>query len=196
MFKHPVLLALLIATVGALQPAAAIEFVVTPDGASRMRFESKAPMETFDGKTKKISGSVDLDPAQLAEEIAVRIEVDLASLDTGSAMRNKHMYENHLHVDKYPKAVFTGGKLSDLSATQLTEGAKVTGNIAGTMSLHGVEKPLQAPIELTYQGGGLHVTTRFKIKLADYSIPRPQFLMMKLDESQSVTVDLDARPKP
>jgi polyisoprenoid-binding protein YceI len=178
-----------------VQSAAATEFVVAPDGANLMRFESKAPMETFDGKTKKISGTVELDPSQLGDEIKTRIEVDMTTLDTGIAMRNKHMYENHLHVDKYPKAVFTGGKLSDLSATSLAEGVTVTGNIAGTMNLHGVEKPLQAPIEMTLQGGALHVTTRFKIKLADYSIPRPQFLVMKLDEVQSVTVDLTARPK-
>jgi hypothetical protein len=49
---------------------------------------------------------------------------------------------------------------------------------------------------MTLQGGALHVVTHFKIKLPDYSIPRPQFLVMKLDEVQSVTVDLTARPKP
>jgi len=196
MARQPALFAGLLLLAGLLRPAAATEFTIAPDGASQMRFESKAPMETFEGKTKKLTGTVELDPAQLGDAITTRIEVDMASLDTGIAMRNKHMYENHLHVDKYPKAVFTGGKLSDLSATSLAEGVTVTGNIAGTMNLHGVEKPLQAPIEMTLQGGALHITTRFKIKLPDYSIPRPQFLVMKLDEVQSVTVDLTARPKP
>ena len=176
--------------------ATAVEFTIQPGGASQIEFVSKAPMETFGGKTKKVSGEVSLDPAQVADSIAVSVHVDMASLDTGVEMRNKHMRENHLHTAQYPDAVFTGGKLENLSARQLEEGKPVTATISGTMNLHGVEKPLQAPITMTYRGGTLHVSTQFKIKLADYSIPRPQFLVMKLDEVQAVSVELDARPKP
>jgi polyisoprenoid-binding protein YceI len=92
--------------------------------------------------------------------------------------------------------LFVGGALRDLSAASLVEGQTVTGKIAGTMTLHGVERGFEAPFELTLQGGALHVVSRFRIKLADYGIPRPQFLILKLDESQSVTVDLLARPQP
>lgn len=196
MLRRCVFVVLLTLGAGAASRAAAAGFVVTPDGASQVQFESKAPMESFGGKTKKVSGSIDLDPAQLADSIAVHLDVDMASLDTGIEMRNKHMRENHLHTDKFPTATFLGGRLTNLSAQSLGEGQKVTGTIAGTMRLHGVEKPLQASIEMSYQGGVLHVVSRFKLKLADYGIPRPQFLVMKLDESQAVTVDLDARPKP
>jgi polyisoprenoid-binding protein YceI len=175
--------------------AHAADFAIQPDAASRVEFVSKAPMETFGGKTRKVSGSVALDPAQLGDSITVLVSVDMGSLDTGIDLRNKHMRDNHLHCDKYPTATFRGGRLSKLSASSLTEGQTVTGVITGEMELHGVKRPLEAPVEMTFHNGGLHVVSRFKVKLPDYQIPRPQFLVMKLDETQSVTLEVEARSK-
>lgn len=185
---------LLVAGIAAA-PAAAESYVITSGPPCQIAFQSKAPMETFTGKTSKVSGTIDLDPQQLADAITVKIEVDMASLDTGIALRNRHMCENHLHPDKFPKAVFTGGTLADLSGRQLAEGKPVTGTISGEMQLHGVKKPLSAKVEMTQRDGVLHVVARFGVTLADYGIPRPQFLMMKLGETQSVTVDLVAKPQ-
>ena len=42
----------------------------------------------------------------------------------------------------------------------------------------------------TESGQEIHVVARFEIKLSDYEIPRPQFLIMKLDEVQRITVDI------
>lgn len=178
-----------------VRSAPAAEFAIAPNAASRIEFVSKAPMETFGGKTRAVSGSVSLDPAGLADSIDVQVNVDMSTLDTGIDMRNKHMRENHLETEKYPQATFRGGRLSKLSATSLAEGQTVSGIIVGEMELHGVKKPMEAPIDLTLHKGALHVVSRFKIKLPDYNIARPQFLVMKLDEVQSVTVDLEARPK-
>jgi polyisoprenoid-binding protein YceI len=105
------------------------------------------------------------------------------------------MCDNHLHCDKFPKAVFTGGTLTDLSAQQVVEGTPVTGTITGDLELHGVKKPLAAKFEMSTTGGVLRVVARFGVTLADYGIPRPQFLLMKLGETQSVTADLVAKPQ-
>ena len=67
--------------------------------------------------------------------------------------------------------------------------------LEGTLELHGVTQPVSVPIEMTLQKGALHVVSHFKVKLPDYKIARPQFLVMKLDEVQSVTVDVEARPR-
>jgi len=185
--------ALLIA-VGA-PPARATSFLVVPDAGSRVQFLSKAPMETFSGKTRSLQGNVTLDPDSLGDSLRVVVEVEMASLDTGIDMRNRHMRENHLHTDQYPKAIFRGGRLADLSSPQLTPGTPVTGTLAGTLELHGTTRPVEIPFEMTLAGGSLHVTCRFEISLADYGIPRPQFLVMRLDDVQRVTVELEARPR-
>jgi polyisoprenoid-binding protein YceI len=173
-------------------PVYAASFVLLPE-ASKVQFESKAPMESFTGKTQKLSGAVNLDPASLADSITVSIAVDMASLDTGLALRDRHMRDNHLQVDRFPNGTFVGGSLSGLSAASLTGGGPVTGTIAGRLTLHGVERRITALFEMRLKDGGLHIVAHFPVKLADYAIPRPQMLMMKLGEIQNVTVDVTGR---
>lgn len=175
--------------------ATAASYVITAGSPNKVEFESKAPTETFTGKTDHAAGIVTLNPAALGDAIEVRVEVDMASLKTGSGMRDRHMREEHLHTDKFPQAVFTAASLTDLSAPELAAGQEVTAVAHGEMELHGVKKPLDAPVVLSMQDGALHVVAHFPITLADYAISRPQFLIMKLGETQKVTVDIVARVK-
>jgi len=175
--------------------ADAASYEITVGEPNRIEFESKAPTETFSGKTNRASGSVTLNPAALADPIEVRVEVEMASFKTGSGIRDRHMREEHLHTDRFPAAVFTAASLTGLSSPTLAPGQEVTAVAHGEMELHGVKKPLDAPVVLSMQEGALHVVARFPITLADYGIPRPQFLIMKLGETQKVTVDVLARAK-
>jgi len=81
------------------------------DEGSTVEFVSKAAMETFKGKTRAVSGTLRLDPAALVDTLTISISVDLASLDTGIALRNRHMRENHLHTDRFPLATFEGARI-------------------------------------------------------------------------------------
>jgi polyisoprenoid-binding protein YceI len=186
-----------LALMAAVSPGFAESFQITPGEPNLVRFESKAPLETFDGKTRQVRGHVKLDPADLSEWIEVNVEVDLASFDTGIAIRNRHMRENHLETDKYPSAVFKGGKVHDASQTQIRAGETVRFEIEGVLSLHGVEKPLRAPIEMTLETVDgrtqIRVAASFRLKLSDHDIKRPKFLIMKLDEVQRLSVELVAK---
>jgi polyisoprenoid-binding protein YceI len=185
----------LVAIAAGATAAAAAPYVIVAGAPSHIEFQSKAPMETFTGKTDQVRGSIDIDPAAIGDAISVQVEVEMASLDTGIALRNKHMMENHLHADRFPQAVFTGGTLTDVSSRELPVGGKVTGVIQGEMELHGVKKPLAARFELTRGAGHLRVVAHFVVTLSDFGIPRPQFLLMKLGETQVVVVDIVAKPK-
>ena len=59
--------------------AFAAEYTIDPGAGSRVEFVSKAPVESFSGKSDRVSGSLTLDPAALGDSIQVRIEVDMAS---------------------------------------------------------------------------------------------------------------------
>ena len=187
------MLAVLLAALG-MAPAHAAKFVITPGGDNQVQFESKAQVETFTGKTSKVEGHVELDPAQLGDSITVNVVVDVASLDTGIGLRNKHMRDNHLDCAKFPKATFTGGKLAKASAAGLAAGQKTSFELTGSFELHGVRQPLTVPVEIVLvEVGHLEITTRFPVKLADHQIPRPKMLVLKLNDVQQVTVKLHAR---
>ena len=175
--------------------AAPATFAVLPGVEGNLiTFVSKAPLETVEGKTGQVAGSVVVDPAALAAGCRVEIAVDLASLDTGIGKRNQHMCENHLETERFPQASFSADSLSGAPAV-LLPGAPAAFTLVGDFSLHGVTRQIAVPVTVTLSADGtaLAVSAAFTVKLADYSIARPKFLVMKLDELQRVSVALTAR---
>ena len=193
-------LALSAAALLATGAAHAAVFAVKPGPDCKVVFVSKAPTETFEGKTNKMQGTLTLDPSAVGDTITVHLEVDLASLDTGKKMRNEHMRENHLETDKYPKAVFDGAAVLSPSAAKLEPGKTAAFEIEGTFALHGVSRRLRCPAEATFtpagKGGKIAFKAEFPVALPDYNIKRPEFLFLKLAEVQQVTVSGVASSEP
>lgn len=161
---------------------------------SEVVFTSKAPMESFDGRTDQISGHLTCNPDDLGQPVDLRMVVDLASLDTGIGLRNDHMCKNHLETDTYPEAVFTGGTVVGDRVGTLAAGASVDLTLAGTFDLHGVAREVAIPATVTMTAAGdLEVTAEFQVKLSDHDIKRPRFLVMKLADEQAVAVALKLR---
>jgi len=178
-----------------IEPAGT-QFKITPGAEGNViRFESKAPMESFDGSTKSVSGTLALDPAALGETLALVVDVDVSTFDTGIKLRNQHMCENHFQTDKFPKSTFRGGKIVKGAGTSLLDGKEHEILLEGTLDLHGVQKTIQTPVKLTYSPSpaSVRVNTTFMVKLSDYQIPRPQMLFMKLSEDQKVTASFVAK---
>lgn len=180
-----------LAAAAAPRVGSAATFLVHAGGGNKVVFVSKATMEKFEGKTDHIDGRIEVDPARLGDSAAVHFEVDLASLDTGIAIRNRHMREEHLETAKYPKAVFDGVAIH-APAGGLEAGKPTPLDVEGTFTLHGVSRRIRITVEATYQpkekGGEIAFRTAFPVTLADYRISRPQFLFMKLAETQEVQV--------
>jgi polyisoprenoid-binding protein YceI len=105
------------------------------------------------------------------------------------------MRENHLHTDKFPEAVFTSTEFT-LTATP-AKGAKVLASVKGNLTLHGVTREVSPEVYVTLSDDhSLLVEASFSVTLADYEIPRPEFLVMKLSELQQIKVKLKAIPAP
>jgi len=159
---------------------------------SEVVFTSKAPMESFDGRTSNITGHLACNPEDLAHSIDLNMVVDMASLDTGIGLRNNHMRDNHLETDTYPTAVFTGGTIVGGDASDLRPGATTHLEVQGVFDLHGVARDLVVPADVTMAtDGSLTVSARFMVKLSDHEIKRPKFLVMKLADEQAVKVTLN-----
>jgi len=166
-------------------------------------------METFQGKTSRLEGTIDVDPARLADSATLHFEVDMASLDTGIAKRNQHMRENHLETAKYPRAIFDGAVLHGTGGASLVAGKPTTLDVEGAFTLHGVTRRIRIPVEVTYKpqgaggksgaaggAGAIAFKTTFPVSLVDYAISRPQFLFLKLADTQEVRVSGTAVAEP
>ncbi len=168
--------------------------------ASEVRFDSKAPMESFHGETNAVSGFVRFDDDNLGN-LHLKVEVDLTQLSTGIKMRDKHMRENHLHTDKYPLAVFESRALAKGSSRPLVANETTSLVLQGTFTMHGVKREMAIPIEVRKVTAGqrpgdndasphIEVLSVFSIELDAFEIPRPKFLVLKLDETQRITLRL------
>jgi polyisoprenoid-binding protein YceI len=185
--------------------AAGKEFKVTEDGKNYASFTSEATLETINGRTSKVTGTIVADPAS-PETSSTEIVIDLPSIDTGIGMRNDHFRgAGFMDTDKFPSATFKSVSVS--SPVKTIEANKpVELKITGDMTIHGVTKRITVPVrvvwipesELTKSSRGpgdfVHATTNFPIKLSDYGIPVPQKLVMKLADTVNVNIDVFAKP--
>lgn len=178
-------------------PAAAATFAVQPGPDSKVVFTSKAPTETFEGKTNRMQGTLEVDPASVGDSVTVHLEVDLASLDTGSKLRNSHMRERHLETDKFPKAVFDGASVVGGAGVKLEPGKPAAFQCEGTFAIHGVSRRLRCDAQVTLLAGNrLAFVATFPVTLSDYDIKRPEILFLKLAETQQVRVSATASSQP
>lgn len=156
---------------------------------SSAKFVSNAALNTFEGRTKNISGWVTFDPKNLKSAKGSFL-VELTSIDTGNRLRNKHMHEKFLHTQKYPHMKFEIAGI--LSPTRLKPDQPQTVTTTGRLSLHGVTKPQQVSVTATHhpQKNELKIQGSFSITLSDFGIEQPSFMGLFVENTLPVTVNL------
>lgn len=184
-----------LAALGALSTTAAsaatARWEIVPGDGSRVQFTSKAPLETFHGRTKQVGGGCSIDVDSLAGDVELEVAVEMASFDTGLGKRNQHMRENHLHTDRFPRSWLRGGTIRSSTAPGLPVGGTVSVEFVGELELHGIRRPVVFNIRLSRPSADtIEATAEFPVRLADHEITRPQVLMLKLADEQRVRVDL------
>ncbi len=98
----------------------------------------------MEGRFNRFSGDFDYDEANPANN-RVRVEIDVASIDTNHAERDKHLRsERFFDVKKYPKASFVSTGWEDLG------GGKA--RLKGKFTLRGVTKDIV--IDVSQVGAG------------------------------------------
>ena len=104
------------------------------------------------GRFNSLSGNFEWDKNNPSQS-KIMIQVDVTSIDTNHALRNKHLRaEKYLNVAKYPKASFTSTSY---------EGTESEGTLKGNLNLMGkilkIEIPVQRYGEATDPWGGYRV---------------------------------------
>ena len=141
---------------------------------------------SFDAKTTMITGLVTAS-ANGSPGYDGSLAVDLRTLDTGIGLRNEHLRENYLEVNKGPG--FDTATLSKIDLIGLTPDApEGKGTFAGSLTLHGVTKPVTGPVDVRQTGAGLGVKASFPVNLTDYSISKPRYLGIGVKDIVQVEV--------
>ena len=145
MRKSPLLAAALAASLslGFAGTAAAETFTVDP-AHSFVNFEiSHLGFSMLQGRFNKMEGKFTYDAAKPGAS-TIEVRVDTGSVDSNYGERDKHLRSgDFLEVDKFPKATFKStGYTGDANG----------GKLAGVLTVHGVEKPVEIDLKKVGEG--------------------------------------------
>jgi polyisoprenoid-binding protein YceI len=165
-----------------LTSAFAAEAVVAKEGAEAGFLAVGKPSSLkIHGKTPDLTGKV----AGTKTGVQGLFEVELRNLETGIKLRDKHLTEKYLEVEKHPKAVLKIRKIGGLK-----EGSTVTAGtlpIEGDLTVRGVTRSVQGTIELQAPAGGdVLFQAAFDIQIADYQISTPSFAGITVTDKVTV----------
>ena len=154
-------------------------FAIDPADAEA-GFDLKATMHTVHGATRRLSGTIEATPvAGPALGLSGRIQVDAASLETGNGKRDATMHEKTLEVATHPALVLEPERFVP-SGDPDPKGV-VSGTLSGKLTIRGVTRPASFPVTLTPRAGGLEAAGTFDVRWADYGIPDPSFLFVRIE---------------
>jgi len=141
------------------------------------------------GKGKGPMGSLVLSGSELTG--VARFE--LSSLETGIEMRDRHMKEKYLEVQKYPEATL------ELRSLHLPEGLKDGSSLTqvpftANLALHGKEKPVTGVADLQLKDGKILLSASFGIRIADYGIALPKFAGITMADEVQISVQSSGGP--
>lgn len=160
--------------------ASTLTFV--PDKSSALFKATGTPSAlVIKGHGEGVNGQWQLTKTALSGSVSFPIQ----NLTTEMTLRDKHMKEKYLEVEKFPHASFTPTKLPWTAAPTL---AVNKGEFAGKLQLHGVEKPVQGMVTATQSGNQVEAEFTFHLKMSDFNIATPSFAEITVAEDVDVTV--------
>ena len=150
------------------------------------------PGGAFEARTSALAGELRASgsaPVLLTGAIAV----DLATIDTGIGLRNRHLRENYLEVAKgegFDKAVLSEVRVAAADSAAFRGKSGFT----ATLLLHGVKQGVSGECEIRDSASGVRVQAIFPLGLRDFGIEPPQYLGVGVGHKLLVRVELDAAP--
>jgi polyisoprenoid-binding protein YceI len=148
------------------------------------------PGGAFTAKTPSLGGTLALGPERPVR-LGGEISIDLATIDTGIALRNQHLREKYLEVGKgqgFDKAILSEIRLND------AEGEAFEGRtrFGGTLLLHGVKRPVAGTAEIRSEGPGRSVRAEFPLELTEFGVTPPEYLGVGVASKLLVKVQFTA----
>jgi len=147
--------------------AAAAPYEIDPAHAFIQFRVSHLGFSVLNGRFNQFAGNFTWDKGNPGAS-TIEVTVDTASIDSNWAERDKHLRSpDFLDVEKYPRAVF--------KATKYT-GDAGGGKLEGTLTLHGVTRPMVLDVQVIGEGpdpwGGYRAgfSARTSLRRADFGM--------------------------
>lgn len=133
------------------------------------------PGGAFEARSTALAGTLTVASASRPLAVGGEVALDLASIDTGIALRNEHLREKYLQVHRgagYDRAVLSSIVLHEAA------GAEFQGKtpFSGTLLLHAVRHAVSGTAEVRQVAQGVRVEASFPLVLTDHGVEPPMYL--------------------
>jgi polyisoprenoid-binding protein YceI len=167
------------------------EWVVAPDADGfvgyrvRERLGSISAPNDVVGRSPAVSGAVTIAGGAVT---AAEVTVDMTRLRTDVEPRDGRMRDEGLETARFPTAGFRLDRpvpLGDVS------GARVVAlRLPGTLTLHGVSRPVEFPVEARWDGATIQVAGGTRIRRADFDLQVPSLAGYRIEDTGVVELEL------
>jgi polyisoprenoid-binding protein YceI len=167
------------------------EWVVAPDADGfvgyrvRERLGSISAPNDVVGRSPGVSGTVTIADGALT---GAEVTVDMTRLRTDVEPRDGRMREEGLETDRFPTAGFRLGRpvpLGDVSGARAVEL-----RLPGTLTLHGVTRPIDFPVEARWDGATIQVAGGTRIRRADFGLEVPTLVGYRIEDTAVIELEL------
>jgi len=132
------------------------------------------------GRTPDVSGSLTVDGTTIT---AADFTADLTTLVSDESRRDGQLRNQALETSQFPTATFTLTKPVELGSIP-AEGQAVDVTATGDLTLHGVTRSVEIPMQAKLENGVVTVVGTLPIVFADYDIAKPtSFVVLSVDDN-------------
>jgi hypothetical protein len=143
-----------------------------------MSFYSDTPLETIEAVNKKTGIIINTTSRELA------VQLKITDFTFPNRLMQEHFNENYLESETYPNASFKG-KIKE--QVDLTAPGTHTVTAEGSLTMHGVTKPVVVKGTILSNGNDLKLDFKFQVRTEDYQIEVPSLVVTKIAETIDVS---------
>jgi len=161
---------------------------------SKLRLDGDSSVHKWKAESRLVGGSFSVDTAALSKpgsvEAKAEVEIPVRQIKSGKKKMDEVMHgETCFNVKKYPLIVFTLNRLEVKQA----RGSLSLCQAGGSITIHGVTKPLDMSVTIARAGKKLTVKGVKTLKMSDFKItpPSPQLPSGKIETKDEVKITFE-----
>ncbi len=143
------------------------------------------------GRTAQVAGTMAIAGSTVT---AVDVTADLTGLESDDSRRDRALRSRGLETEQFPESTFTLAEPIELGAPP-ADGQAFSGVAVGDLTLHGVTRRVEVPVEGQLTAGAIVVVGSLPIGFGDYEIEAPtSFVALSVDDNGVLELQLVFRP--
>ena len=152
---------------------------------SIVSFFSEAPLENIEATNNKINSFLNTSSSEIMFIVHIR------GFQFDKDLMKEHFNEKYMESDKYPTSAFKG-KINE--TIDYTKDGTYNVTATGKLTIHGVEREINAPGVVTIANGKINLTSDFRVPLKGFNIEVPKLVFQNVAEVISIKVNTNYTP--